>query len=139
MYETALDIRREHEVKDILETAWGMSLKKMPIVYHIDYMGIRNQTAQAWIEIKARNITMDQYPTIMLSLAKFIHGVDLYRVTKAPFIFVVRTIDGIFYHTYDPMYQYVVEYGGRTARTRDGMDLEPVVKIPTEWFRELVC
>jgi hypothetical protein len=37
------------------------------------------------------------------------------------------------------MYQYVVEYGGRTARTRDGMDVEPVVKIPTDWFRELAC
>jgi len=137
MYESALDIKHELSVKSLLEERWGMVLQKLPVTYNLDYMGTRDGVLLSWIEIKARNITIDQYPSIMLSLTKFLKGIELYTLTKAPFIFVVKTVDGLYYHTYDPQLTYPIEYGGRTTQTRTPVDREPVVQIPSSWFIEI--
>ena len=77
IYETQFDLARENEVKDTLKVMWGVEFNKLPIAYHVDWMVTRNGEAKAFAELKCRNNPRRQYPTLMLSLHKWMHGKDL--------------------------------------------------------------
>lgn len=134
MYENEQTLKGERETKEIIEKCWNVNLCKMPISYYIDYMGMRNNKPKMLVEIKNRNIRSDQYPDIMVSANKIMHGALASKFYKVPFVFVVKTSDKVLYHMYDEYYQYDIRYGGRTLNTRDSADIEPVVHIPIEKF-----
>ncbi len=135
IYETQFDLARENEVKDTLKVMWGVEFNKLPIAYHVDWMVTRNGEAKAFAELKCRNNPRRQYPTLMLSLHKWMHGKDLAKEIGGKFIVIVKWTDGIFFHeqgTCDVQYGI----GGRKDR-RDSQDIEPVVYIPTDYFKRI--
>lgn len=138
MYETEADRKNERQLADRVSGLWGARFMKLPISYNLDYALVYGETILAWIEMKRRFCTRDKYPTLLLDLQKWHAGIDLYDRTARPFILLIQWDDGDFYYDYDPLSIPKLRYGGRTVKTRDAYDIEPVVHIPVSEFRRIV-
>ena len=136
MYETTLDIGREASVAEVLASAWSCAIHKLPRLYACDFAAMRNKVVSAWLEIKVRNAS---YPTYLISLHKWIKGIELSEATGKPFLLVVSwPVNGervVMFHpvTREPIR---VVLGGRKDRN-DPDDIEPMVEIPVSRFRRV--
>jgi hypothetical protein len=135
LYESSKDLENEQSVAAALSQAWGCSLNKLPMSYHVDWVLESEGKLCAFAELKCRNNPRSKYPTLMLSLNKWVRGCELAKYSGVPFILVVRWSDGLFWikHTDTPI---TTGIGGRHDRN-DKQDIEPVVYINTEHFKEV--
>tara|TARA_Y100001963_G_C6608772_1_gene366047 strand:+ start:313 stop:744 length:432 start_codon:yes stop_codon:yes gene_type:complete len=137
-YENNATLKNESKFKERIMAAWDCDLKKMHYHHIIDFMLTRNRVAKAWVEVKCLNKTRNQYPYTILSLSKFMKGVEYYNVTGLPFIFATRLKDEDMYYRYNPEHpKFEIIWGGRTKQTRDKYDIEPVIQIPMVFFKEI--
>tara|TARA_R100001530_G_C4317687_1_gene154800 strand:+ start:1971 stop:2396 length:426 start_codon:yes stop_codon:yes gene_type:complete len=137
-YENDSTLKNESDFKEKIMAAWGCDLKKMHYHHIIDFMLIQDKVAKAWVEVKCLNKTRNKYPCTILSLSKFMKGVEYYNVTGLPFIFATRLEDGDYYYRHDPKHpKFEVIMGGRTKQTRDKYDIEPIIQIPMVYFKEV--
>ena len=136
IYETNSDLAHEAEIGEALSKAWKVSLNKMPRAYNIDWMLTNSEgKAKAFVELKSRSNPSTQYPTLLLSLHKWMHGKAMAKEIDGPFLVVVKWTDGLYYHRQgDCAVTYGV--GGRTDRG-DVQDIEPVVHIPVASFKQI--
>jgi hypothetical protein len=132
LYESAHDRMNESNVSDTLSSAWKCKFVKLPISYHVDWMLLRNNEIVAFAELKTRKVSSTQYPTLILSLNKWMKGLDLANTTGKPFIIIAKWTDGIFYFFARPD-GVTFGYGGRIDRN-DSQDMEPVAFINTKNF-----
>jgi hypothetical protein len=74
----------------------------------------------------------------MISAHKIMAARQIMETFSVPVYLIIGFTDGIKIHCieYNCDY-YKLEYGGRTVRTRDPQDLEPVVHIPMNMFYPL--
>jgi hypothetical protein len=110
---------------------WGVSFAKLPIQYRVDWALIRGGAVAAWCECKRRHNNKGKYSSLMLSLSKVTHGLELARQTGLPFLVVVEWDDCLAYWKADRISG--VRLGGRVDRG-DWQDVEPVVDIGVELF-----
>lgn len=135
-YENPASLEAERLVATTLESRWNCKLAKMPIAYHIDWMALRDNKPVAFMELKCRTNPREQYPTFMLSFAKWQHGIQMGSTAAVPFIVSVQWTDGLFYLPVDNTTPFDLGYGGRKDRG-DWQDMEPVVYVPTSLFKEV--
>lgn len=132
LYETENDRRREADAVRKLLTPNDV-IHKLPIRYGVDFIIFRNEAPFKLVEVKCRNNPRDQYPDLMISVAKIVEGIKLSELMGIPFVLVVEWSDCIgslrIYNT-DGM---KVSWGGRNDRG-DPQDMEPVYHINTAWF-----
>jgi len=133
-YETESDLAFESAAADAIEKAWGVVLTKIPDSYGADWMIQRDGKQVGWGEYKRRDITWDQYPSILLSVRKVCDLVRLADVAGKA-LFFVETNDGLRYTQIYAHDQFVIEIGGRTCKTRDAADVEPVVQLAVDRFK----
>lgn len=136
VYESANDISREAGVAEILSSAWHCAIHKLPKLYSCDFAAMREKAIHAWLEIKVRNAS---YATYLISLHKWMKGVELSEVSGKPFFLVVAwPVNGQQVVMYYPVTREKVRVvlGGRKDRN-DPADIEPMVEIPTERFRRV--
>jgi hypothetical protein len=135
-YESEHDLANERGAAAIIEPAWGVRLSKLPKSYGADWIIEREGKCVGWGEFKKRNMRWGDYPTIMLSVRKV---ADLIRLADVhgKSIFFVGAEDGLYFAEIGPMQNYEIEFGGRTCKTRDNADVEPVAKIPITKFRKI--
>lgn len=136
LYENAQDRRNEEEISQVVSFAWGVRLLKLPdMAYHIDRAVVdADDEIVGWAELKRRHFPFKAYPTVMLDVQKWTTGKVLSEATCAPFYFIVGFDDVLAFYEYSPNTRISVKYGGRTAKTRDVNDVEPVVHIPMRCF-----
>ena len=132
IYESQTDKSNEYKVSEVISKAWKVNLHKLPISYRLDFLITKDNKAKAIVEIKTRKNSYNKYPTLLLSLSKWNHGIEYTVLNKLKFILVVMFTDGIFYYTYSDQDKFEIKWGGRTLNTRDSADIEPVVHIPIE-------
>lgn len=135
LYETKEHLKGETEVVNTIEYLWKANLKKLPIKYKLDYAAERNGKIVAWVEIKCRTNGMNDYQTYMLSLDKYNASIELGNVTNLPVTLVVKWTDKTGYVDLLNC-RGVIKMGGRIDR-EDPQDVEPVVFIPIQDFREI--
>lgn len=143
IYETTKDREKETEVIAKFCNKFQTKAHKMSIKYQLDYCitDFRNRV-RAFAEVKARNCNLTTYPTIFLSQDKFSRALLFIkhfltdRLTPIQFLFITRFNDGDFYYKYSEEHALSVEVSGRTVQTRRPDDVEPVVLIPTKYFKE---
>ena len=110
---------------------------KLPPQYAVDWLleyVKDDQKRRAWVECKERSFKMAGFTTYMMSLHKYMKGMQLASWSGYPFILLVQWTDAlgmILLNEHDPM---PIEIGGRTDRG-DPLDVEPVVMIPTHKFK----
>jgi hypothetical protein len=134
MYENAQSLGVEEATMAAACMAWGAGKRKLPIAYRVDWAVTMNNAIVAWAECKRRYNPSTRYPTLILSLAKYMHGVELSERTGLPFMVVVEFDDGIWYYEHETMPPLV--WGGRRDRN-DSQDQEPLVDIPIAKFSRL--
>jgi len=138
LYESKEDLNRESACINHCVSKWGTDFKKLPISYRLDFMVTSSGQAAGWVEIKCRTHKSNQYDTVMLSLSKWNAGIDLHEKSGLPFIFVVSFKDAVFRYLYSVEDSSInIRWGGRTRATRDIADIEPVVHIPINLFKNL--
>lgn len=135
LYESSEDLANEQQVAKFLSEKWGCTFKKLPISYHIDWVVMRDKP-QAFVELKCRKNESKKYPTLLLSLNKWMRGKELSKELGIPFIVAVKWTDGVFFHTAGSA-DVSYGFGGRTDR-EDSQDIEPVVLIPVENFKRIL-
>jgi hypothetical protein len=114
---------------------WEVDFHKLPRAYHVDWMLTKRGEAKAFAELKCRNNPRSQYPTLMLSMHKWMHGKAMAQEIGGKFLVIVKWSDGIFYHT-QGWCDVTYGVGGRKDRG-DSQDIEPVVHIPTDYFKRV--
>jgi len=140
IYENSVTLQDEANIQSLLERRFRVALHKMPISYQIDWLACRDDQAVAVIEYKRRHVKSSDYKTLVLSLKKWNAGLDYIRKNGLSFMFVAEWQDQIGWLSIsDPaeVQHFKIAYGGRTAKTRDSADVEPVVHIPVAAFRTL--
>jgi hypothetical protein len=134
LYETQMDLGNEQDVAKYLEIKWDAKLRKLPISYSVDWMLMRDNPV-AFAELKCRKNESTKYPTLMLSLNKWVKGNQFADELGVPFLIICQWNDGLFFYIAKSS---VITYGigGRTDRG-DSQDTEPVVYIPVESFKRI--
>ena len=133
---------------DVLAERWVMEqicptmcdFRKLPKAYQIDY-GVYQKRSNKLIrvvEIKARDVNLKTYPTLILSAHKMHSLIDWYvRGVDAQLLYKLN--DGLFsLEITTDMYQYNITSGGRTDRG-DWQDVEPVYHIPKADLTPVHC
>ena len=136
IYESHEDRANESQVASRIALIKNCEFKKLPMSYYIDWVFLRAGKPVAIAEVKCRKNPSNQYPTLMLSLAKWMHGKQLANELSVPFLVVVRWEDGIFLHLVGENSNVSHGFGGRTDRNDDS-DVEPVVYIPVNQFKKV--
>lgn len=136
-YETDADLAAESSAAVVIEAAWGVKVTKIPDSYGADWMIERDGKHVGWGEYKRRSMTWGQYPTIVLSVRKVADLIRLADVAGRS-LFFVEADDGMRYASVLAHDEFRIEIGGRTCRTRDAADVEPVVQIPVDRFKPVV-
>ena len=134
-YETQETLDAEEKIANTISELWKAKLSKLPIRYKLDYAAERNGRIVAWIEIKTRKYKWADFDTFMLSLDKYLAAVELGKVTNLPVTLVVKWVDKVGYVDLLNC-TGVVKMGGRNDRN-DTQDVQPVIYIPMNNFREL--
>lgn len=137
-YETEGDKNREAKVIDSLCAVWECNATKLPKFYKQDWaLTSVGGTVRALVEVKCRTHPRERYPTLILSLEKWLALAMLSEHTNAKGILAVQFSDGIFWMVAKPQPQWRIAIGGRTDRN-DPDDVEPVVHIPTNSLKPLL-
>lgn len=134
LYESAADLDRQGVVESVLCSAWGCSVERIPIKYGWDLAGIRAGAIKCYMEIKVRKAA---YATYMLSLEKWMKGIQLTELTGLPCFLVVSlpVNDSRQIKYYQVKREPLLHrMGGRKDRG-DAGDWEPVVEIPMSGFK----
>jgi len=106
---------------------------KLPRSYRLDWAALRNDAITAWIEMKRRYRTFDQYDDTFLSLHKMIAAKELNAHTGLRCLFAVQFDDCLAYADLLDDFDWKITFGGRTDRG-DWQDVEPIVLIPMRAF-----
>tara|TARA_R110000751_G_scaffold231149_3_gene332553 strand:+ start:1141 stop:1569 length:429 start_codon:yes stop_codon:yes gene_type:complete len=136
IYETAADLEVENGIARHLKAEYGLDCRKLPVSYRIDWAVFKGKKLVGFMELKARKVTKTKYPTLILSLSKLMAGCELASKTSTIFWLGVKWLDTFGVCRITPPFRNV-EMGGRTDRN-DAADIEPVVHVPVERFKELV-
>ena len=138
IYETKDDLRGEGLTCSSWANSLGLAVNKLPMSYELDFLltSKANGKAVALLEYKRRHSPVDRFPTVMLSLKKVMRGCELSSASGLPSLFLVQFDDGIGSCCFTKFSKRPgwIQYGGRTTRTRDAGDIEPVVMIPISEF-----
>ncbi len=146
LYETDEDLSREDRVKFYLELCWRATLHKLPKERCIDFAATRDNKLFAYIEVKTRTCKHNQWPTYLLSKAKYDAGIALAKQRKVPFILVVSFSDGetAWIDLTRPQNKdgkfpaFEVEHWGRSDRPDDPKAKEPCIVFPMRKFMWMV-
>jgi hypothetical protein len=135
LYETDKDIKNEISVANLIESSWGLTAKKMPMSYHLDYalMDSHNKL-RGFAEVKTRTVESKTFDTYLISLSKIIHAKKLTEATGLSCVLIVKWTDIVNWVNFDV--KHTLGFSGRSDRD-DWQDQEPVAYLPMNKFKPL--
>lgn len=118
----------ENRVRQQLEERWRCTLHRYPYLHEVDWYAERDGRIVAYLELKCRTHRHSDYPTIYLSVNKYLTLAKL-EDRGVPAFFVVQFTDSLRYIRIGQIAQVRMTRAGR--RDRGGLnDLEPIMEIP---------
>jgi hypothetical protein len=87
------------------------------------------------LEIRVRGVYKNTYPTLMISLEKWVNIQHISKISNLPAIFLIEWKDGLYWIKQDKV-TYSVDVGGSEKRN-DDLDYELCVFIPVDQFKKL--
>jgi hypothetical protein len=143
-YETQEDLERESRVAQSIARLKGDGWVKVPAHYAdtCDVVFLRGgNEIVCYCEIRTRTFRWGEYPTVMISLHKYLKGINLAQTALVPWMFAVETKQGIYAYFVDPLRwepkRYRHTFSGRN-QLRDSADVEPIVHLPIGEFKKIV-
>ena len=126
--ETEEDLRHETDAAKAVANKFGYTVTKLSeALYHIDWVISKDGEIRAVGEFKRRNNSMNAYPTLLLSAAKWKSGWDYADMFGVPFILFVEWHEGLFYLKAERSSPVSFSVGGN-SRGQNG-DFEPLVHL----------
>lgn len=134
-YETNQDLKNQEKAIEALRKAWHCSTRPLPPKSPFDYAVVKSDgSIPGFVEVKCRKCKYGQYPDIMLSWHKLREACAVGRTV----VLLVQWNDCLgWVELTDDLWE-TLEWGGRTAKTRDAWDEEPIIKIKNEKFK-IIC
>lgn len=141
-YEKKQDRKNELDVITIFCKKYKLSFKKLSDEERIDYALYRKNKLRMYVEIKCRNYVYDEWKYLILSNHKWLAGKDLSKKHNVPFCVLYKFSDGKIFlcNSNNSHYQNppINKNGGRTVLTRDELDIEPVVELDRNYFKQII-
>jgi len=135
-YETQDDVEAQDRVLTELALAWKCEWVPLPKFYETDAALMRGRKVVAFVEVKCRHVNRDEYPTLILSVHKWLYLRALGERLRCGSILVVSYVDGTYWLDVGKSEVPPIVFGGRADRG-DGQDVEPCADIPIGWLRPL--
>jgi hypothetical protein len=132
MYESARDRELERAVAGAAFEPHGLSVRKLPLAYEVDFAVLRGERVIGVVEVKIRGRA---YETLMLSLHK-LQALRRYAGSGLRAWLLVSVPAGVYAKRIRPDEPIDVRWGGRTDRG-DPQDVEPVVHLPMATMRRV--
>lgn len=136
MYESKEDLANEKEVANFLSSKTGFVFHKLKIAYHVDWLVMDKGKPKYVAEIKRRFNPSTEYPTLMLSLQKWMKGKEMAAEMNIEFVLIIKWNDGLFSYKAEKD-GVTYGFGGRYDRD-DPQDQEPMVFIPVSKFKRIL-
>ncbi len=126
--ETAEDLQHETEASKAIANRFGYTVTKLSeALYHIDWAISKDGEIRALGEFKKRKNSINAYPDLLLSAAKWKIGWDYAELIGVPFIMFVEWKEGLFYLKANRSSPIRYSVGGN-SRGQNG-DFEPLVHL----------
>ena len=137
IFTTPRDTANELEVAAALERVWNCQIYAFGPMTPLDFYALRDGCLAAVLECKTRSHASDLYPTVFLSVRKWLALTLAEAGLGVPGVFVVRFVDGIrWVHVHDVDGSAVTMAGTRSdVIGRAGV--EPVVLVPIDRMHAL--
>jgi hypothetical protein len=132
----SVDDAAAREVAAAIADRWGCELRSFGIMSPIDFYAVRAGRVAGFAEIKCRSHGSATYPTVYLSVRKWLALLVTSTGMGCPAIFVVRFTDGIYWvgiERIDPRRHLL----GGHANPRQPHDVEPLIHVPVAIMRRL--
>jgi hypothetical protein len=132
IFVTPDDAAVQAEVAQTLGRRWRCDFRPFGLLAPVDWYAVRDERVVAVAEFKRRSTSRTHYPTVFLSVRKWLAlqlaGIGL----GVPALFVVQFVDQLCY-TPVPL-RGTVSIAGGIRRVRARNDVEPVIEIPSGDF-----
>ena len=133
IYENKIDFSNEEKLAKFLEAQWKCKMQRQRKFAQFDFVALDGREIKAFIEMRNRNITHNQYPNCFISASKLIAARALIDVCDVPCLFVVSWSDRVGYA--DLSKKYKIEYSQEGwSRRNDPSDVEAIGLIPIADF-----
>lgn len=128
--ERPVDVENENAAATRLEAAWAVKLHRFPRLHSVDWYAERADELVGYVEIKTRTVTADHYPTVYLSMRKYLslHWLEQATGIAGTFVagFACGSLRWIRIRDVDAR---DVRIAGRSDRGRPE-DREPMILVP---------
>lgn len=128
---TEEDAAIEASTARTLSKAWHCEVRSFGGRDEIDFYAIRHERLVAVMELKARKVTHLTYPTVFLSMRKYMDLRTYGHAMKVRAIFVVQFTDGLFWIDIGDVDPSRHRMGGN-SRNLAFNDYEPMIEVPIE-------
>lgn len=126
--------RNEQKIQAILEKVWKITLRHTEPFAPADFYIIENDSIVGAIEIKTRSHKFGKYPTIWMSLRKYI---SLKNLNLKDIYYVINYPNTVRYIKLDDIDSSKIVTSGRTDRVDAPNDIETLIEIPIYELREI--
>jgi len=125
----------EEEVYAYLSNLFSGLKRTKDNVNYGKYFEFDYYTDEMFIELKTRNITLNQYPTLMFGKNKFLKGEELLKENPdLDIIYLFNLKDGLYYWTHNSS-AYTTKYSGRCDRGKK--EYTECIHVETKYFKKI--
>ena len=134
-YEDNKSLRNERWFAEEVGKWFGVTLHKLPKQYGLDFIAKKKGSVYAFLELKNRTCTKNQYGTYIISLSKYLKAKLIYQFLGARTLLCVKWTDqsGSVCLSDLESDQLDISIGGRYDRD-DWQDVEPLINIDISNF-----
>jgi hypothetical protein len=136
-FESAVDRNAEDATAIELEAAWRCELHRFGLLAPVDFYAERDGRMTGAVEIKCRTNSAGAYPTVFLSVRKWVALTLVGLGLGVPALFVVRFTDGIRWIPVSRVDTTGPRIAGRPPRPGARHDREPVIDVPVAALQPL--
>jgi hypothetical protein len=132
MWTTQEDRKNEDEVIALLEKAWKCAVHRFGALSPIDFFALRNESMVAVMELKTRSHEHGRYPTVFLSVRKWL-ALTLASVgLNVRALFVVKFTNGVYYIDLKDVDATKNRMAGikEELSPHDHLGREPIIDVP---------
>jgi hypothetical protein len=136
IFTTAGDRATEQQVAAVLENAWRCRMIHFGLLSPLDWYSTRDDRLVGVLELKARSHASDRYPTVFLSVRKWLALITAGIGLGVPALFVVQFTDGVRWCRVADIDASQHRMGGCRPRPgREDLDVEPLIEVPVLFMR----
>jgi hypothetical protein len=138
IFQNADDRRIEQEVANECAGAWDCTITSFGALSPVDWWAARDGRVIGVLELKARTHPITKYPTVFLSVRKWLSLQMASAGLLVPAILVVRFTDvGTRWVPLAEVDASKVRIGGGVRANKGRHDIEPLIDVPCSLLREL--